>query len=59
MQGLKSLNKETIVNKTCAELQTELDNATDTFTRHAITLILANRAVRLEAELELLKSPKD
>ncbi len=47
------------MTKTCAELQTELDNATDIFTRHAITLILANRAVRLEAELELLKPPKD
>jgi hypothetical protein len=47
------------MTKTCAELQAELDNATDQFTRHAITQTLANRAVRLEAELELLKSPKD
>jgi hypothetical protein len=43
------------MNKTCAELQAELDNATDQFTRHAITQTLANRAVRLEKELNELK----
>ncbi len=47
------------MTKTCAELQTELDNATDTFTRHAITLILANRAVRLEAELQAALEMQD